>query len=220
MPSKLRELTAGKLLNLYQALRRHFGDRHWWPGETPFEVMVGAILTQNTSWTNVEKAIRNLKSKKLLTPIALKKVTPSRLAREIRPAGYFNVKTRRLKNFIHFLWDRYQGDPLKLRETPLATLRTELLQVNGVGKETADSILLYAVSRRSFVVDAYTRRVMKRHRYLKGDEDYEAVQKIFTDRLPRKTALYNDYHAQIVEVGKNYCRKTPLCSECPLERFL
>ena len=201
-------------------MRRHFGHRHWWPGETPFEVMVGAILTQNTSWINVEKAIQNLKTKKLLSPEMLKSITPSRLAKEIRPAGYFNVKSRRLKNFIRFLWDRYQGDPLKLRKTPTTTLRDELLEVNGVGEETADSILLYAVSKPSFVVDAYTRRLMKRHRYLKGSEDYDAIQKIFTDRLPRKTALYNDYHAQIVEVGKNYCRKIPLCSKCPLEKFL
>ena len=182
--------------------------------------MVGAILTQNTAWKNVERAIGNLKKGKVLTPKALRRIPVSRLARLIRPAGYFNVKTDRLKSFIRFLWSRYQGNLKKMFATRLPRLRKELLEVKGIGEETADSILLYGGEKLSFVVDAYTRRIFKRHRYLQGDEDYGSIQKIFMSLLPKSTVLYNDFHAQVVEVGKDFCRKVPHCKACPLRKYL
>lgn len=215
-----RKPTRVALLNIYRALHRYYGHRGWWPGETPFEVMVGAILTQNTAWKNVEKAIENLKRRKVLMPSRLLALPNRELARLIRPAGYFNVKTRRLKNFLRFFHDKYQSNVKKLCRTPLDKLRSELLEVNGIGEETADSILLYAVGKRIFVVDAYTRRVFTRHRYLAGSEDYGEIQSFFSKALPKSVALYNDYHAQIVQAGKDYCRKTPLCSSCPLSKYL
>lgn len=205
---------------IYERLMRTFGKRHWWPAETPFEVMVGAILTQNTAWKNVEKAIINLKKKKLLNPKVLLKLRNSDLARLIRPAGYFNVKALRLKNFLQYLDSRYGRNVREMSRAPTKQLREELLQVNGIGEETADSILLYAAGKRSFVVDAYTRRIFSRHRYLSGKEDYRTIQSIFTELLPKSTPLYNDYHAQIVEAGKDFCRKKPRCSVCPLRKFL
>lgn len=208
------------LLRIYGALYQHYGPRHWWPGETPFEVMVGAILTQNTAWRNVEKAIQNLKREKLLSPQVLSAISPSRLAELIRPAGYFNIKAKRVKNFIQFLMTRYKGNLKKMFRTPLRKLRRELLEVNGIGEETADSILLYAANKPSFVIDAYTRRVFSRHRYLSGKEDYASLQALFTRLLPKSVRLYNDYHAQIVEVGKDFCRKVSRCDSCPLRNYL
>jgi endonuclease-3 related protein len=205
---------------MYRALRRFYGHRRWWPGDTPLEVAVGAILTQNTAWINVEKAVRSLKQKGLLNATKLDRIAVKRLARLIRPAGYFNVKAKRLKNLIAFIQRRYGGRIERMGRVPLSRLRQELLEVNGVGEETADSILLYALKKRSFVVDAYTRRVFSRHRYLRGEETYAAIQGVFTRLLPRSTALYNDYHAQIVEVGKDYCRRQPDCKRCPLNKFL
>lgn len=215
-----RKITKRRLMEIYQALYRHFGPRHWWPGETAFEVMVGAILTQNTAWTNVAKAIKNLKKRNLLTVSRLKEVPQGRLARSIRPAGYFNVKAKRLKSLVAFLWEKYDGDPNKMKNMPLARLRAELLGVNGVGPETADSIILYAVGKPSFVVDAYTRRVFMRHRFIAGSEDYDVIRTIFSERLSKSVPLYNEYHAQIVEVGKEFCRKKPKCAGCPLEPYL
>lgn len=215
-----RKATRKALLKIYEALYRHYGPRHWWPADTPFEVMVGAILTQNTAWKNVEKAILNLKKAQLLSPRALYKVPVSDLARLIRPAGYFNLKARRLGNFMRFLHERSYGHVQKMLEAPLARLRKELLEVNGIGKETADSILLYAAGKPIFVVDAYTKRVLTRHRFLRGDEGYDQIQALFLDLLPRKASLFNDYHAQIVEVGKDYCRKSPRCEICPLKKYL
>lgn len=213
-----RKPTRQVLLKIYRALRRHFGHRHWWPGETPFEVIVGAVLTQNTAWTNVEKAIENLKKEKVLSLAGLHQISDARLAQWIRPAGYFNVKAKRLKNMIEFL-RRYRNLAALFRGKTEG-LRKELLEINGVGEETADSILLYAGRQPSFVVDAYTRRVFERHRYLKGGEEYGDIQKMFMKFLPKRVSLYNDYHAQIVEVGKTYCRKTPHCNSCPLRSYL
>ena len=215
-----RKPTRKALLNIYRTLYRHYGPRHWWPGETPFEVIVGAILTQNTAWKNVERAILNLKKNKILTPEALLKIPRPHLARLIRPAGYFNIKSERLKYFVRFLRASYRGSLRRMFATKLPKLRRELLEVNGIGEETADSILLYAGAKPSFVVDAYTRRVLERHRYLQGDEDYRAIQRIFSSLLPKSLSLYNDFHAQIVEVGKDFCRKTPQCESCPLRRYL
>lgn len=215
-----RNPTRRGLLAIYRTLRKHYGHRHWWPGETPFEVVVGAILTQNAAWRNVARAISNLKQHGLLNPQKMRRVPIRKLTRQIRPAGYFNVKTKRLLHFLTFLNDRYAMDLKKMFKTPSQQLRGELLAVNGIGEETADSILLYAGEKPSFVVDTYTRRVLSRHRYVTGQEKYQDIQKIFTALLPKSASLYNDFHAQIVEVGKDYCRTTPRCANCPLRKYL
>lgn len=219
-PYPRRKPTREALLKIYRALLQHFGHRHWWPGETSFEVIVGAVLTQNTAWKNVEKAIVNLKRENVLSLSALHRISESRLARLIRPAGYFNVKAGRLKNVIEFLRHKSGGNLNVMFKEKIGRLRRDLLEVNGVGEETADSILLYAGEKPVFVVDAYTKRVFERHRYLKGGEKYQQIQNMFMNLLPKSAELYNDYHAQIVEVGKDYCRKTPLCDDCPLRPYL
>lgn len=205
------------LKEIYQILFRKFGPQHWWPAQTPFEVMVGAILVQNTNWANTERAIRNLKVKKLLSPQKLKVVSVKSLATAIKPAGYFNVKAKRLKNFINFLFKTYGGNLTKMRSQDGEVLRRQLLGVNGIGPETADSILLYALDKPYFVVDAYTRRIFVRHGFLKGKCEYAQVQKFFTQRLPKDRKLYNEYHALIVRLAKDFCRTKPLCDKCPLE---
>lgn len=215
-----RKPTRKVLFKIYQALRKQYGHRHWWPGDTPFEVMVGAILTQNTAWINVERAIQNLRQHGLLTPQSLLRISQSRLAKEIRPAGYFNVKAVRLKNFVRFFFSEYGGSVKRMSRERGLRLREKLLKVNGIGEETADSILLYASGKPFFVVDAYTRRVFMRHRYLKGIEKYQEIQALFERLLPRNVRLFNDYHAQIVQVGKDFCRKAPRCGECPLQAYL
>ena len=205
-----------KLLMFHRRMLTHFGPLHWWPGETPFEVIVGAILTQNTAWTNVEKAIANIRRAAALSPKKLRGMPAARLARLIRPSGYYNVKAKRLKAFLDFLHREYDDSIAKMfRESPQA-LREKLLAVNGIGPETADSILLYAGGVPTFVVDAYTKRILSRHGILDGNEKYEDVKRLFESNLPRDVQLYNEFHAQIVNVGKNYCRRTPHCAECPL----
>lgn len=205
------------LQKIYQVLYRRFGPRHWWPGDSPFEVIVGAILTQNTSWKNVEKAIRNLKSAGALRAASLHRMPAGKLARLIRPAGYYNIKARRLKNFLEFLFKRYPGSIEKLFSEPGAKLRAELLDVNGIGPETADSILLYAGQKPFFVVDAYTKRIFSRHHIFSENASYDEVQKFFMSRLPQKVSLFNDYHAQLVKVGNTLCfRRRPRCGDCPL----
>jgi len=206
-----------KILGIYKRLHEHFGPRNWWPADTPFEVMIGAILTQNTSWKNVEKAISNLKKKKLMSPRRLHKINHKTLASVIKPAGFFNVKAKRVKNFVNFLFIRYNYSINDMRKTPLSALRKELLLVNGIGPETADSILLYATGKPVFVIDAYTKRIFQRHGFIKKDIDYHKLQRLFMDNLPLKTALFNEYHALLVELAKTFCRGKPLCGECPLE---
>lgn len=208
-----------KLLNIYNKLHNRFGPRHWWPADTPFEVIVGAILTQNTAWSNVEKAIRNLKKEKLLTPASFVSVRKNTLSRLIRPAGYFNVKARRLKNFVNVLAGEFGGDLEKLFKLPTGELRKKLLTINGIGPETADSILLYAANRPVFVVDAYTKRIFSRHKVIGKDSDYDSVRRLFMENLPKKTKLFNEYHALIVQLGKEYCRTKPVCDSCPLENM-
>lgn len=219
LSQKRHRLRPSELYEVYKVLRKTFGHQHWWPGQTPFEVMVGAILTQNTAWTNVEKAILNLKKAGKLSLNALRLLPKKKLAVLIRPAGYFNIKADRLKHFIRFFIREYQGDLRRMRREPLAILRQKLLRVNGVGPETADSILLYALNKRAFVIDAYTKRIFARHGAGHVTDPYEDWQKLFVGALPRNTALYNDYHAQIVRVAKNYCRKAARCHSCPLRHF-
>ena len=204
------------LRRIYRKLLAHFGPLDWWPGDTPFEIAVGAILTQNTNWGNVERAIANLKESKLLAPRALYAVPLRKLAQLIRPSGYFNVKAKRLRAFLEFLVKEYGGSMKRMFRTPLPELRERLLAVNGIGPETADSILLYAGNLPVFVVDAYTKRALSRHGLLDGNEDYETTRRLFEENLPRDVALYNEFHAQFVNLGKHYCKPRPLCDECPI----
>jgi len=207
-----------KLLKLYNELMDRLGPSNWWPGETAFEVAVGAILTQNTNWGNVEKAILNLKGNGLLDPEKMFQEEMDRLSELIRPAGYFRVKAERLKNFLVFLHLNFDLSMDKLRSENTGKLRQALLKVKGIGPETADSILLYALERPVFVVDAYTKRIFSRHGLMKQERDYAEFQDFVMDRLPRDVVLYNEYHALIVRAGKNWCKKSrPLCSKCPLE---
>ena len=213
-------MTQNSLLDIYERLFHHFGPRGWWPGETPFEVCVGAILVQNTSWTNASRAIANLKERKLLSPEGLRRIPKSRLAHLIRPARFFNVKADRLKAFIRFLWSGHQGDLNLLFGLPADLLRKSLLELKGIGPETADSILLYAAEFPVFVVDAYTHRIFSRLGLYQGPSSgrkgYEALQKGFHGFLSRDAPLYNEYHALLVELGKEYCRPRPKCESCPL----
>ncbi len=215
-PAALPELTS-----YYDALLKAYGPQHWWPGRTRFEVIVGAILTQSTSWSNVELAIVALRREKLLSPLAIERVSLARLSRLIRSSGYFRQKARKLKAFVHFLRKAHQGSLAKMFATPTAKLREQLLGVHGIGPETADSILLYAGKHPVFVVDAYTRRILERHRLAHGGQSYEQLQRLFEYSLPVSVPLFNDYHALLVHTGKHFCRKSaPLCEECALEPFL
>lgn len=201
---------------MHQSLLDHFGPQKWWPGETPLEVMVGAVLTQNTNWTNVEKAIQNLNAKGLLSLKALNAISIQALAEEIRSAGYFNIKAKRLKNLVRFIFERYNGSLKGLFNEAIGSLREGLLSVNGVGPETADSILLYALERPVFVVDTYTHRILLRHGMADEQMTYHELQEVFVDHLPEDLGLFNEFHALIVRAGKKYCKKTPICSDCPL----
>ncbi len=209
-----------KLQAICKVLYKAFGPQRWWPGDTPFEVAVGAILTQNTSWGNVEKAIRNLKAAEALSPKSIHEMPINRLAALIRPAGYFNIKAKRLKAFIDSLMENHQGSMAKMKHDDFDVLREKLLLVNGIGPETADSILLYALEKPVFVIDAYTKRVLSRHDIMDHDESYGAFQELFHRSLPRNVQLFNEYHALFVKVGKMYCRTKPLCETCPLSHLL
>ena len=204
-------------MNIYRTLYRAYGSRHWWPGETSFEVMVGAILTQNTSWRNVEKAIQKLKAKGVLNPEGICRLKKSELARLIRSSGYFQIKADRLKSFMDFLFGEYDGDLRKMKRERLGELRGKLLGVRGIGPETADSILLYGLKKPIFVVDAYTRRILSRHDIIPEKASYEEIQKLFVDHLVCDEKLFNEYHALLVHLGKTLCRKIPRCEICPLK---
>ncbi|MFQ5899977.1 MAG: endonuclease III domain-containing protein [Thermodesulfobacteriota bacterium] len=207
-----------KLTGFFYTLFSSFGPQHWWPAKTRFEVVIGAILTQNTSWKNVEKAISNLLEEDLLDPNTLISLEKSHLAGILRPAGYFNIKTRRVKAFLSFLVDEYDGELNRLFKDDLMVVRDKLLDINGIGPETADSILLYAGEYPIFVVDAYTIRIMARHGIVSDTASYNEVQEIFMTHLPADPKLFNEYHALLVKVGKDFCKKRePLCSGCPLE---
>lgn len=206
-----------QLMSVYHELFRAYGPQHWWPGDTPFEVMVGAVLTQNTSWTNVEKAIANLKRERVLSFPNMIKAPRQKLASLIRPSGYFNIKTKRLRHLLAFIHTCYGDSLARMFATESSLLRQQLLSVNGIGQETADSILLYAGAKPFFVIDAYTRRIFSRQGLIPDNADYRTVQSLCMDNLPRETRLYNEYHALIVRTGKEYCKKTkPLCGECPI----
>ena len=208
-------------MRYYEAMSRALGPMHWWPAQTAFEVIVGAILTQSTAWVNVERAISNLRAARVLTPSALLAVRTQRLAEMVRPSGYFRQKAKKLKAFVRFLQAEYGGSLKRMFESPTLELREKLLAVHGIGPETADSILLYAGNHPVFVVDAYTHRILERHGIADGKPDYERVRSFIEDALPRSPQLYNEFHALIVNTGKNWCRKkTPRCGECPLRPLL
>jgi endonuclease III related protein len=206
-----------ELKQVYKLLFERFGQQHWWPGESRFEVIVGAVLTQNTNWTNVERAIANLKTASSLEPEKLHTIKIERLAELIRPAGYFNIKARRLKNLIDWLFENYDGKLENIDAVATGRLRDELLSVTGIGPETADSILLYAFDRPVFVVDAYTARIAARHNFIEPPFDYTGLQRLFADNLEEDVKMFNEFHALFVRCGKEYCRPNPKCTACPLE---
>jgi endonuclease-3 related protein len=213
--------TRKQLMAMYRALFKAYGPQHWWPGDTPFEVMVGAVLTQNTAWINVEKAIKNLKRERLLSFSRLRDVAPRHLGLLIRPSGYFNIKANRLVHLMAFLADRYGGSLARMLRDDPGELRKGLLLVNGIGPETADSIILYAAGKPVFVVDAYTKRICSRHGLVPEWAGYDDVQQLFMGSLPGDAGLFNEYHALLVMVGKRHCKKSaPRCPGCPLEPFL
>lgn len=209
--------TRASLPAIYRLLHARYGPQHWWPAETPLEMIVGAILTQSAAWTNVEKAIANLKSGGALGLPALQEIGQEELARLIYPSGYYNVKAAKVKAFVSWLSERHGGDLDRLLALETAALRRDLLTVHGVGQETADSIILYAAHQPLFVVDAYTRRIVSRLGLAPREDTYQAFQALFMEGLPHDEALFNEYHALLVHHGKSVCRKKPLCAGCCLQ---
>lgn len=204
-------------VDVYELLLGHYGPQNWWPAETPIEMAVGAILTQNTSWSNVEKAIDNLKKHNLLSVESLHEMHHDELALLIKSAGYYNVKAKRLKNLIKVIAEEYEGNIGRLFDLELWACRETLLKIKGVGEETADSILLYGGDFPVFVVDSYTHRVFSRHNLVAEECSYGEIQESFMENLPEDSALFNEYHALIVRVAKEYCKKNnPECERCPL----
>lgn len=201
-----------QFLSIYKIFLNSYGHQHWWPGESPIEVMIGAILTQNTAWLNVERAINHLRDAHALDAAVILATPVEQLAQWLRPSGYFNVKAKRLRAFCQ--WYLEQGGYAHLAQQPTLELRRALLSVNGIGPETADDILLYAFERPVFVVDAYTRRLFTRLGLLDGAESYEEVRALFEAQLPGEVELFNDYHAQIVHHAKYVCKVKPLCAQC------
>lgn len=208
--------TAQQLREIYDALFERFGPQHWWPGESPTEVVIGAILTQNTSWRNVERAIANLRAQGMVNLGRLHDLPIDALAALIRPAGYYNIKARRLRNLVDHVCDHHDCDLEVFFDQPVHALREELLAISGIGRETADSIVLYAAGKRTFVVDAYTARILRRHFLIDETADYDQIKELFESALPAEIQLYNEYHALLVRCGNVYCRPRPLCEECPL----
>ena len=206
-------------MKIYKGLYDAYGPRHWWPGETPFEVMVGAILTQNTSWKKVEKAIDRLKEKGLLNSTEIRKLRKNQLASLIRSSGYYRIKAERLKAFVNFLFEHYDGNLNRMKTEEIKTLREKLLGVKGIGPETADSILLYGLQKPIFVVDAYTKRILSRLGIVPEKASYEAIQNLFMDHLPHDERFFNEYHALLVHLGKNVCKKIPECDMCPIKEI-
>ena len=211
--------TGETLLEIYHRLLSCYGPQHWWPADDAFEVIVGAILTQSAAWTNVEKAISNLKAAGALTAAALLAIPCDRLAALIRPCGYYNAKAGKIKAFVERLESRYGGDLERLFTLDTAELRQELLTVHGIGDETADSIILYAARKPVFVIDAYTRRILRRLALAPSGDSYGAFQALFTENLPQDEGLYGEYHALLVRHGKEVCRKAPRCSACCLREL-
>lgn len=210
--------TRERINNIYRLLYEKYGPQGWWPGDSGLECILGAILTQNTSWNNVEKAIHNLKNLDLISVEKLNQLRTDELAELIRPSGYYNQKAIKIKNFIIFLSENYQGKLENMLEEEAWVLRNKLLQIKGIGPETADSILLYSANKPIFVIDAYTHRIFSRHALVPEQTNYNEMQEIFMDSLEKNVELFNEYHALIVKVGKEHCKKQkPICTGCPLE---
>ncbi len=209
--------TSPTLTDIYNTLLNAFGPQQWWPADTPAEVIIGAILTQNTAWTNVERAIDRLKKENLLSLTAIHNTPEETLADLIRSAGTFRVKARRLKVFAAYVHERYEGGLNAMFSVPLPKLRDELLEISGIGPETADAILLYAGNLPTFVVDAYTRRILRRHHLIDSEADYHTVQNLFRENLHTDAAIFNEYHALLVELAKRHCRTRAICDGCPLK---
>ena len=208
------------LLEIYQKMFDALGPQQWWPGETPFEIIIGAILTQNTNWSNVEKAIKNLKMAARLSPKNIHELALPELAQLIRPSGFFNVKAKRVKTFIHWLFSKHEGKLSSMFNQDFQMLRSELLAVKGIGPETADSILLYAGHLPTFVVDAYTYRIFSRHGLIPEESTYDEIKSFFEENLPKDVKLFNEYHALLVNIGKTFCKPKRLCEQCPLKDLL
>lgn len=208
------------LMAMFRRMEAHYGPTGWWPGDSPFEIAVGAILTQNTAWTNVERAITKLKHANLLSPRKILACSDKELHETLRPSGYFRVKAGRLRAFCQHLVEHYGGSVKRMAKRPLTELREELLDIHGIGPETADDILLYACDKPVFVVDAYTRRILRRHGLVEGDIGYEALRGYFERYLDANLALFQEFHALIVYTGKDFCRTKPHCEGCPLEPLL
>lgn len=207
-------------ITVYRTLLRALGPQHWWPGESPLEVIVGAVLVQNTAWKNVERAIENLRHADMLDVRRIDALATEELAELIRPAGYYRLKARRLKNLLRMMVERYDGSLEAMSVIDAATMRAQLLAVNGIGPETADSILLYAFDKPVMVVDAYTHRIWARHGWIEYDADYYALQEEVARRLPQEAAVFNELHALAVNVGHHWCKRTPRCEACPLVELL
>jgi endonuclease-3 related protein len=212
-------MTGQKLRQIFELLFERFGPQHWWPGETKDEIITGAILTQNTNWQNVEKAISNLKKESLMSLEKLYSIEQPQLAELIRPAGYYNIKAKRLKAFLKWLFEQNNGKLSEIESMKTEILRQELLQINGIGRETADSILLYAFNRPVFVVDAYTYRIAARHQLIEPQCDYEQLRSLFEDNLEDNAEMFNEFHALLVRTGKEFCRPQARCAGCPLEKL-
>ncbi len=208
---------AGKtILDIYHRLHAAYGPQRWWPARTKTEIVVGAILTQNTAWTNVKRAIANLRHAKALSFRVLRDLPERRLAELIRPSGTYQVKAARLKDLVNHLWEHHDGSLSSLLEGELDSVRQRLLSIHGIGPETADAILLYAGHRPTFVIDAYTRRILRRHHVPQAEADYDTLRHLFQSVLPPDPKLYNQYHAVLVQLGKNHCRRRAICENCPL----
>lgn len=208
---------SNRIEEIHARLLDHFGPQHWWPGETPFEIMLGAVLTQNTSWRNVSMVIETLRQEGLLSFEALEALPLEVLAEKIRPSGYYNQKAKRLKGLFAAIREE-SGDLETFFEQSTQTLREKLLAIKGIGPETADSITLYGAGKPVFVVDAYTYRILLRHDLIAEDAGYEEIQDLFLGKLPTDAQLFNEYHALLVRLAKEYCKKTnPLCDGCPLQ---
>ena len=204
---------------IYQQLYRVLGPQKWWPADSPFEVIIGAILTQNTSWKNVERAIATLKKKKVLDPLKIYAMEEMLLAGAIKSSGFFNLKAKRIKHFMNFFFEHYGGSIEKMFSEDGSRLREKLLQINGLGPETVDSILLYAGEKPFFVVDAYTKRILLRHGLISGTAGYQDIQALFMDNVKKDVHIFNEYHALLVYVGKHFCRRRARCEACPLKGF-
>lgn len=205
------------LQDIYQKLLNHYGPQYWWPAKSTFEMMVGAILTQNTNWLNVKKCLEKMELNRLLHAETLHLLSAEELAPYLQSAGYFNLKAKRLKNLVHYLVETYQVDFERMKQKEMKALRAELLAIKGVGPETADSILLYGLEKLVFVIDQYTYRVLSRHALIAEESDYESMQELMMENLPADLQLYKEYHALIVRVGNEFCKPKPRCETCPLK---